>query len=116
MLFTAWAALGAYHAIAQPLRFVAADVYSSTLTDPSGALNPGARVSLHGATMAHLISLAYGIAEDRVLSGPKWIDVARFDVIAKAPHAATVEHLQEMLQQLLAERFQLKIRRGETPD
>jgi uncharacterized protein (TIGR03435 family) len=57
-----------------------------------------------------------------VLAGPKWIDTARFDIVAKADDAETakmqkmsdadwVKARNRMLQSLLAERFQLKLHR-----
>jgi uncharacterized protein (TIGR03435 family) len=110
------AAIGACRALAQPLSFAAADIHSSPpATDQSGAITRGSRISLRGATMTHLISVAYDIAQDRIVNGPKWIDVDRFDVIAAAPQAASVSELQQMLKSLLAERFELKIRRAEIP-
>ncbi len=66
-------------------------------------------------TMTHLIAVAYDIAENRIVNGPKWIDVDRFDITASAPLAASIPELQQMLQSLLAERFELKIRRTEIP-
>jgi uncharacterized protein (TIGR03435 family) len=43
---------------------------------------------------------------------PGWVDVDRFDLVAKAPSRATQPQLQEMLQSLLIERFKLKAHRG----
>jgi uncharacterized protein (TIGR03435 family) len=65
--------------------------------------------------MTYLVALAYGLADDRVVDGPKWIDVARFDVIARADHSATTPELRQMLQQLLADRFQIKVRSDQAP-
>jgi uncharacterized protein (TIGR03435 family) len=53
---------------------------------------------------------AYGIARYQ-LSGPNWLDNDRFDIVAKAPAGATKEQVKLMLQNLLAERFQLTLHR-----
>ncbi len=65
--------------------------------------------------MIRLIAAAYGVKEDKVVGGPKWVDVDQFDVIAKAAEASTQAQLQSMLQALLADRFQLKVRKEERP-
>jgi hypothetical protein len=59
--------------------------------------------------MVDLISLAWGVDGDKVLSGPNWLDLDRFDVIAIAPGNATPETVKTMLQSLLAERFKLVV-------
>src|SRR6185437_1623811 len=40
--------------------------------------------------------------------GPSWLELDRFDIIAKAPPNSNVEALKPALQRLLAERFALK--------
>lgn len=84
--------------------------------------SPG-RVSITGYTLRRLIRAAYGLKSNaQVLGGPKWIDSARFDIVAKADDAETakmqkmsdadwVKARSLMLQSLLADRFQLKLRR-----
>ena len=42
-----------------------------------------------------------------ISGGPKWAGEERFDIVAKAPSAATPETLRRMMQFLLAERFRL---------
>src|SRR5262252_6030633 len=96
-----------------PPAFESADVHvsapSKNPTMRGGALR-GGRYEIRTATMVDLISLAYGIEPDKVLGGPNWLDWERFDVVAKAPQAATQRDLSLMLQTLLAERFTLKAR------
>jgi uncharacterized protein (TIGR03435 family) len=99
-------------------RFVAADIHASAkdaldFGSFGSNLAPGKRVTIRGATMTRLISLAYGVPENRVVDGPKWVDVDRFDVLAKPPAAAKLPELQAMMQALLAERFQLKVTKDE---
>src|SRR5207253_776383 len=93
-------------------RFVAADVHVSPKVQvPSMAAGGlrGTRYLVRQATMVDLISLAYGIDNDKILAGPSWLDTPRFDVSARAPSGSTSEEAQLMLQTLLAERFSLKV-------
>ena len=55
-----------------------------------------------------LIWRAYGIRYFQVF-GPAWMDSARYEVLAKVPPGATAEQVNVMLQNLLAERFELKL-------
>ena len=71
-----------------------------------GALH-GSRYELKSATMVNLITSAYGVDDDKVLGGPTWLEMDRFDVIAKAPANTAPETLKLMLQSLLADRFKL---------
>ena len=73
--------------------FEAADVHVAPLT-PSrfgrvmAATTPplhGSRYELKSVTMADLIAAAYGVDGDKVLGGPTWLEMDRFDVIAKVP-------------------------------
>jgi uncharacterized protein (TIGR03435 family) len=93
--------------------FESADVHVSLPSkDPTmrGGTLRGGRYEVRAATMVDLISLAYEIEPDKVLGGPNWLDWTRFDVLAKAPLAATQNDLRLMLQELLADRFKLKVR------
>ncbi len=69
----------------------------------------GTRYLVRQATMVDLISLAYDIDNDKILGGPSWLDIDRFDVSARAPSGSTPEQAKLMLQTLLAQRFSLKI-------
>jgi uncharacterized protein (TIGR03435 family) len=96
--------------------FEAADVHVSPAgTTESGAFLPGGRLEFRGSTLLRLISLAYSVPADRIAGGPPWIDTDRFDVIAKAPTAASQATLRIMLQNLLAERFELSVQQQEKP-
>jgi uncharacterized protein (TIGR03435 family) len=72
---------------------------------PSGAI---ATLSLPHATMRGLLMRAYGV---RYLSivGPSWIDSTYYDVTAKVPSGVRGQQVAEMLQKLLAERFDLRV-------
>jgi uncharacterized protein (TIGR03435 family) len=88
---------------------------------PSPPMTPGnnvtAGVHIDGAqvrcTMLALkdyIAIAYQLKHHQV-AGPEWIAGERFDVVAKIPEGTKREQLPEMLQHLLADRFQMKSHR-----
>jgi uncharacterized protein (TIGR03435 family) len=57
--------------------------------------------------------LLWNQMEQQIVGGPKWMDSDAFDVEAKAenPDATTQAQIRRMLQQLLAERFKLRVHR-----
>ena len=57
------------------------------------------------ATLAALIQSAYGIRDDRLSGGARWVRTARFDVNAKAAQALPREQMRLMAQRLLENRF-----------
>lgn len=68
----------------------------------------------HNLTAKRLISLAYTIDMSQVLGGPKWLDSDRYDINAKIPAEfaqQTGTRLPEMIESLLADRFQLSVHR-----
>jgi uncharacterized protein (TIGR03435 family) len=68
--------------------------------------DPG-RVSYSWVSVQTLFSLAYH-AKTVQISGPKWFDSDRFDIIAKLPKEdASEEELRSMLQALLEQRFRI---------
>jgi uncharacterized protein (TIGR03435 family) len=88
---------------------------------PSPPMTPGSNVSagvhIDGAqvrcTMLALkdyIAIAYQLKHHQVV-GPEWIAGERYDVVAKIPEGTKREQLPEMLQHLLADRFQMKSHR-----
>ncbi len=68
------------------------------------------RVEFESAPLSYLIRLAYKV-EDYQVSGPDFMDRARFDIVALMPGGAAAEQIPEMLQALLAERFKLVVRK-----
>jgi uncharacterized protein (TIGR03435 family) len=78
-----------------------------------GANIDGARAEFRFMALADLIQYAYKVKNYQV-SGPDWIKSERFDIQAKLPEGATKEQVPEMLQALLADRFQLKLKREQT--
>lgn len=70
----------------------------------------GARVDIGNLTLMDLIAFAYTVKPYQI-SGLDWMGAQRFDVLAKLPEGASKDQVPEMLQALLAERFQLKLHR-----
>ncbi len=109
LIFAAWA-----QSAADSLTFEVASIKLSAkqgmvtrMTGGPGTSDPG----LFAATNAELSSLlmrAYGIQYDQ-LKGPSWMDETEFDVVAKVPPGTTAEQLRKMLQNLLAERFRMRV-------
>jgi len=101
-----------------PRKFEAADVRVSAKTaNPfvrTGAAR-GGRYEVKDATMVDLIRIAYGFDADKVLGGPSWLEMDRFDVTAKVPADTTPEALNAMLQPLLEDRFKLVVHKDTRP-
>src|SRR5271154_1013421 len=68
----------------------------------------GARVDIRYMSLSRLILTAYRLKPYQ-LSGPDWMKTQRFDIMAKVPEGVSKDKVPEMLQALLAERFQLSI-------
>jgi uncharacterized protein (TIGR03435 family) len=73
------------------------------------------RYEIKNATMVDLVRTAYGFDADKVLGGPSWLEMDRFDVIAKTPAGANQETVKPMLQSLLADRFKLAVHKDTKP-
>lgn len=56
-----------------------------------------------------LVRTAWGVAADKVVGGPDWVETDRFDVVATAPDGSSAETLRAMLQGLLKDRFGLVV-------
>ena len=98
--------------------FEAADVHLSPPTVlrimSFGTLH-GTRYEFKGATMSDLVSRAYGLDSDKVLGGPSWMELDRYDIIAKVPPRTTQDSVNLMLQSLLADRFHLVLVKEDRP-
>src|SRR6185436_20183792 len=55
---------------------------------------------IQNATMVDLINTAYGIDADKVTGGPSWLELDRFDVLAKVPASTSADTAKLMLQAL----------------
>jgi uncharacterized protein (TIGR03435 family) len=71
----------------------------------------GNRVTATASTLLDLIESAYHARRDQIVGAPGWVDSDHYDLEAVANASAiTTEEMRRMLQTLLAERFQLRIR------
>ncbi|HZI81779.1 MAG TPA: TIGR03435 family protein [Vicinamibacterales bacterium] len=104
------------------VKFAAADLSlrarTGTTNQPTmtGGVLRGGRYDLRNATMLDLIATAYSVGDtDLITGGPAWLERQRFDIAAKAPQDTTPANIKLMLQDLLADRFKLVIRRETRP-
>ena len=115
---------------AASMRFEAASIKPVVNWPPAGAVaggergtgggcptsmkvDPG-RVDFQCATLAMLIGYAFRISPDRV-TGPDWMMAGgspRFNIAATIPQGGSNNQVPEMVQALLAERFNLIVHRG----
>jgi uncharacterized protein (TIGR03435 family) len=95
-------------------QFEVASVKLNTEGGPGMTIRPsaGGRLDVENITVRQLIRIAYGIMESQISGGPGWIDSDHFDISAKAENSVAFEDMRPMLQSLLADRFQLAVRRN----
>ena len=75
-----------------------------------GTTDPG-RITIHRGTLSELLARAYDVQRDQI-SGPEWIedrDAHVYRVDATLPPNTTKEQFQLMFQNLLAERFHMRL-------
>src|SRR5687768_7096434 len=60
-------------------------------------------------TLKSLMLRAFEIKDFQLAGAPGWLDSDRFDIQAKAARPVSKDHLLQMLQSLLAERFKLAV-------
>jgi uncharacterized protein (TIGR03435 family) len=91
------------------------DVASIKSSEPETAgrsltRNPGARLTTSNATLKMLILFAWQVMPDQISGGPSWFDSDGFDIEARgADPNATQAQFRQMVQALLADRFQLRV-------
>ncbi len=104
-----------------PTAFEASDIHTSLPTRFQFMRGPYVHTGLYDvydirdANMLDLISTAYGVNGNIVVGGPSWLEMDRFDVLAKAPAKSSKEALQTMLLSMLQERFKLVSRKDTRP-
>jgi uncharacterized protein (TIGR03435 family) len=71
----------------------------------------GHRIVIENQTVNDLIYMAYAVHQKQVVEGPAWLGTERFDIDGQAdlPGVANLKQIQEMLQKLLSDRFDLKL-------
>ena len=74
----------------------------------AGVKADSALASLTRVSLTDLVARAYHLEYFQV-SGPDWMETAQFDIVAKLPQGGTTDSIPEMLQNLLIDRFDLKL-------
>ncbi len=70
----------------------------------------GSQVHITSLLFRDYVAMAYRVKQYQV-TGPDWISSERFDISAKLPAGSNSDQIPEMLQALLADRFQMKMHR-----
>jgi len=96
-----------------PLAFEVASIKPNATGDNRVMMQvaPGGRTNMTGVTMRILMRNAFRIQDFQIIGGPAWMEADRWDIQTKAEENATPAQVNEMLQTLLADRFQLKYRK-----
>jgi uncharacterized protein (TIGR03435 family) len=68
------------------------------------------RLTYTDVSLSDLIGKAYRVQHNQI-SGPAWLDTERFDIAAKIPAGVAMDRIPEMLQSLLANRFNVRLHR-----
>lgn len=89
------------------IKAAAPPVYGKLMIRMGG--DPG-RIDYSNVSLKDIIRQAYDV-HDYQISGPDWMNSARFDIVAKVPDGAPKDQVPLMWQTLLAERFKLQIHR-----
>ncbi len=74
-------------------------------------LTPGGRLVAQNASLRQLITAAWDVRDFQLFGGPPWMASGRFDIEARAGGNPAPEQMSQMLQTVLADRFQLKVHR-----
>jgi uncharacterized protein (TIGR03435 family) len=128
---TALLALACATVFGQSPQFEIADVHLTpkVVANPYMEVTPprDGRYEFHSASMIDLIQAAYGFDFDKILGGPGWLEMDRFEIIAKVPAGTSAtaprgsaqgtlpDAVKEMLQTLLADRLKLVVRQETRP-
>jgi len=81
----------------------------STSGGGPGTRDPG-RFFLHNAPLTFAVMRAYDVKDTLSIAQLDWMDTERYDIDANVPSGAGAEQFRRMLQNLLVERFDLKVR------
>jgi uncharacterized protein (TIGR03435 family) len=70
----------------------------------------GSQMRISYFSLKDYVGMAYRLPMSQI-TGPDWLAQARFDIAATIPDGASSAQVPEMLQKLLADRFELKVHR-----
>jgi uncharacterized protein (TIGR03435 family) len=99
---------------AQSQSFEVASIKPNTSENGRSSTRPGpTELYLENTSLRKCIAIAYSVSEDRdsAISAPDWLNFERYDIAAKFPAGTPLDQVRVMLQNLLADRFKLKLHR-----
>ena len=117
LIFTAFASVALYglafgQGPAPKLEFEVASIRPSVTAEGErvsiGLHLDGSQARIASFRLKDYVAMAYRLKTYQI-SGPDWTGTDRFDLTAKLPSGANSDQIPEMLQALLADRFQLKV-------
>jgi uncharacterized protein (TIGR03435 family) len=93
-----------------PSQFEVASVKRNVSGNAEGSIGaqPNGRFAVSNVPLRFILQVSYELPAFRVIGGPDWIDVERYDIQGKAAGVATNAELSAMMRTLLGERFKLK--------
>ena len=93
-------------------KFEVASIKRNVSGGPDRYIRPsGGRLSIANMTLKNLITIAYQIRDFQIYGGPSWMTSESYNIEAKSEGAATPKQMEgPMLQALLEDRFQLRVR------
>jgi uncharacterized protein (TIGR03435 family) len=95
-----------------PLAFEAASIKPNVSgSGGSSTHSSNGLLRITNQTLRSMIGYAYNVRDFQISGGPGWIASERYDVTAKPETGAHDQQMKQMLQTLLAERFQLQFHR-----
>src|ERR1019366_6961091 len=98
----------------KPVRLLydVASVRPSPPGAPEGEVDPlpgGIGYNAKRISIKDMLSVMYRIPGRQIVGGPDWLSTEKFDVEARADHPYSIDDLHTMFQNLLADRFNLKL-------
>jgi uncharacterized protein (TIGR03435 family) len=106
-----WLGLAAFGQAQESFEVASVKPHPGIVTFAADPSVKGNRVTATASTLLDLIEVAYHARRDQLLGAPGWADSDHYDLEARAGASAiTTDQMRRMLQALLAERFQLRIR------
>ncbi len=84
--------------------------FAYDMTGGPGTTDPE-RIHYAGVTIEQVLPGAYEVKYFQIISLPDWAKTERYEIVAVVPPGTTVEQFRLMLQNLLSDRFQLKVHR-----
>ena len=94
-------------------QFEVATIKPSQSRDAGGSIKvgPSGMVNLTNFPIMVVIQFAYNVPRHQISGGPSWVESERFDIVGKPDieGSPNMSQVKEMLQKLLADRFQLSL-------